>query len=226
MLRTALEGHTGELWGLDFSPDGKVLASAGFDRTVRLWDVEKGAALGRPINHRDLAIRVAFSPDGKRLASASGFQQRQGVVIVAEAATGRIMASGSGQGGEIRGLSWHPDGRSLASGAFDGSVGLWDATTAKLTKALPNAKRVQAVVWHPSGQFLASNDHGAGAILIWDMRSESPEPRRIQLFPVDGKGDAWTHDVLFTPEGRHLIAANHDGTVSVLRLAELGQMIK
>jgi WD40 repeat protein len=225
-LRAAPPEHTNAVMGLDISPDGKLLASAGLDRTARLWDLATGAALGAPIMHNTEVNRVAFSTDGKWLASASGMPQTNGAVIISEVATGRIIARLIGQAGELRGLAWHPNGQALASASKSGTIWIWDLKTMKSSRVLQgNAAQVQAVAWHPSGQFLASNDHAAAAVILWDMRAAEPKSRVIRLFPP-GAGDLWTHDVIFTPEGRHLIAANPNGTVSVVRLAERGEEIK
>src|SRR4051812_20030947 len=64
-----LEGHWGSVWAVAFSQNGKLLASASDDHTVRLWDPATGAALQTLEGHRDWVRAVVFSPDGKLLAS-------------------------------------------------------------------------------------------------------------------------------------------------------------
>jgi hypothetical protein len=119
-----LSGHTDGIHALAFFPDGKRLASASHDGTVKLWDVQTGQCLHTFAGHEQAVRAVTVSADGKLIASGSDDRTAR----VWDVASGAQVAQLEGHAGAVRGVAFLPDGSLLTAGR-DGTLRTWDVKT-------------------------------------------------------------------------------------------------
>jgi len=165
----------GDFDPLTVSPDARLVAKFGQDRSIKLWDVATQKELVAVFLLKDWVEGLAFSPDGALLASAS-FDGRVGFLRVA---TGKLESPLTGIKEGCAGVAFSPDGRTLAVACEDGTVRLWHLATRREVAVLKHGKEpLRFVVFSSDGQTLVSVcQHGT--MRFWDAPNpDTQQPRK------------------------------------------------
>ena len=194
---------------LAFKPNSYLLASGGYDYTVRIWDVGDRDNLlhARPLRgHTSWVNSVAWSPDGRTLASGS----TDGTVRLWNPQNGINFAVLRGHTEEVYCVAWSPDGRILASASDDDTVRLWNPDTHGTLRVLRgHATRVYNLAFHPNGQTLASGSVD-GTIRLWNPNTGAHKATLTGFVPGA---------LAFSPNGQILAGRGPgSGDISLYRL--------
>jgi WD40 repeat protein/predicted Ser/Thr protein kinase len=193
-----LRGHNGPVSGLVFSRDGKMLVSAGYDGTIRAWDLES-RQVRDVIAVPHLIVRwLALSEDERELWALCDDGFRRWRIDESRLSTFRFHDN------FVYGVAFHPDGRTLASGAYKGGIRIIDTRRGTLLKKADNV-HVWGLAFAPNGDLYTETARIAAP--AWDFE----QPQRL---PGHGR------DVAISPDGSRVIAGSKDAALQLYRPAE------
>lgn len=206
-----LSGHTGPLWSVSVSPNGKTIATAGdgveADQTIRLWNWQ-GKALSI-INARsdkswNRIWSLRFSPNGQTIAAAS-FDKTLKLWDL----KGRLLKTFNGHKDEVVDVSFDPAGQMLATASYDGTIKMWKTNSQALKTLTANAGKARSVHFSPDGKLLVSG-HEDGTIKLWNLQG--------QLFKTFLRHSDYVTRVRFSPDGKMIASSSRDQTIKLWTL--------
>jgi WD40 repeat protein len=156
--------HPDIIHDLDFSPDGRTLASAGDEGVVRIWDVATGKQILKLPGHQGGAHAAAFSPDGKTLASGD-----HGTVRLWDLFTAREVRQFVGHDERVLYTQFSRDGEMLATRDFNGNVRLWEVRSGR--EIGRKASVFGPVLFMPDGKALLVRADDGRSIQVSDVRT-------------------------------------------------------
>ncbi|MHC4176624.1 MAG: WD40 repeat domain-containing protein, partial [Planctomycetota bacterium] len=208
-----LKGHQGPVHSLAFSPAEEILATAGWDATVRLWDVPSGK-LRATLPGRGRIACLVFSSEGHTLAVGGGVPGRAGQMTLWD--VGSILAGETlakppvnlrGHSGWIQCAAFSPDDQTLLTGSHDGTAILWDVAAGKARATLRHPGGVVCAAFAPNGQYVATGlfDH---LMSFWNVTTGKLMARaRAHQGPVMA--------LAFSPDGEVLASGSYDTGVKL-----------
>ncbi|KAH7081874.1 WD40-repeat-containing domain protein [Paraphoma chrysanthemicola] len=206
-----LRGHKKPISLVRFSPDGRLIASASSDCTIKLWNAHTGALEHTLEAHLAGISALTWSPDSKILASGSDDKS----IRLWDTQTGLAHPTPLlGHHNYVYSLCFSPKGNMLVSGSYDEAVFLWDVRAARVMRSLPaHSDPVSSVDFVRDGTLIVSCSHD-GLIRVWDTATGQC------LRTIVHEDNAPVTCVRFSPNGKYILAWTLDSCIRLWNYIE------
>jgi WD40 repeat protein len=206
-----LQGHADCIYGLAWRPDGKQITTTSYDKTVRIWDVEKGQPVTDLKDHADAVYGAGYSPNGKFMATGSADRS----IRVWDPNTAKRLYTLAGHTEMVTALAFHPTQDQLATASADKSIRLWNlkpdgGDAARTLGGQPDV--LTDVRYSPDGKLLATAGND-GSVKLWNPADGA----NVRTLP--NAGDA-VLALAFSPNSEQLAVGGYDGSVKIYKVAD------
>ena len=210
-------GHSSRVTSVAWSPNGTYLASASYDKTIRLWNATNGQHIQTYRGHSGRVNVVAWSPDGRHFVSASD----DGSVHIWNTTSKNPIFIFNEHAGNVTAVAWSPDGSRIASAGINKVVLVWETVTGRVFFTFnKHSDHVTTLAWSPTGTSIASGSDDC-TIQVWEPLKDGrtnfftslfvPQ-RRIYTYP---RHDHKVTAVAWSPDGRRIASTSADRTMQV-----------
>lgn len=208
--------HTSRVTAVAWSARGSRLASASYDKTVRVWEASDGRCALTYQGHWDRVLCVAWSPDGSLLASAGN----DGTVQIWDPLTANLILTYREHSQPVLAISWSPDGKRMASACEDQTIHIWDTISGQpLYAQRGHGFRTLTLGWAPDGKSVASGGEDK-LVQIWSIQRERAGFLTALLLHSRGQFSYRGHfgrvnALAWSPAGQRVASVGSDKTLQV-----------
>ena len=210
-LLFTLPGHETTITQIQFSPDGNILASASWDKTIKLWRIKDGSLITTLTGHQDGISSIAFAwgKQGYLLASGSADKTIKLWSIIDEQP--QLINTLIDHQDGVKTLAFNPKGKILASGSYDQTIKLWNREGELLQTLAGHNLAISTLAFSPDGKVLVSGSWD-NTIRFWQINPLSQEVSWLETLKGHQNGVTGLN---FNPEGTILASSSADGTIKL-----------
>jgi WD40 repeat protein/uncharacterized caspase-like protein len=217
LLRTLAEKQA-PISQIKYSPDGKLIAAAGWDKNIKLWSAQTGQLINTLKGDQDGVNSIAFSPDGKLLISGGEDKTIKIWNIVEQP---KLITTLTGHTDSIKAVTVSPDGELIASAGYDKTIRLWTIQGEPLQTIERHNLAITSLAFTSDSQNLASGSWD-NTVKIWSIKNQGKSSKLLHT--LTGHQDGVT-TIGFNSNGTELASGSGDRTIKLWN-TETGELIK